>query len=57
MVLFSNLLSHFILMQNLRLGRMTLSVSGRQFKEAEAEEEDDAKLVYGKLRFQRLGKC
>ena len=42
-------------MQNLRLGRMILIVSGRQFKEA--EEDDDAKLVYGKLRFQQLGKC
>jgi hypothetical protein len=55
MVLFSDLLSHFILMQNLRLRRMTLIIPGRQVKEA--EEDDDTSLVYGKFRFQQVGKC
>jgi len=55
MVVFSNLLSHFILIQNLRLRRTTLIAAGRQFKEA--EEDDYTKLVYGKFRFQQVGKC
>ena len=37
------------------IGRMTLIVPGRKFKEA--EDEDDTKLVYGKFRFQQVGKC
>jgi hypothetical protein len=39
----------------LRLRRMTLIISGRQVKEA--EEDDDISLVYGKFRFQQVGKC
>jgi hypothetical protein len=34
---------------------MTLILPGRQFKEA--EDEGETKLVYGKFRFQEVGKC